>query len=146
MCHSLAGLFQIQSVARLRRHFRLISMSMFRGSTTSIVFATVFIPTNFASQKVSVNLRTKKYVGPQPTLYQWSRITARYGHLLIASHFPGVHYSRQVWSAPNYCYRCGNVASILVVDEKLNREFRIFNAVPKSADSVPPRQVVPYFI
>jgi serine/threonine-protein phosphatase 6 catalytic subunit len=51
-----------------------------------------------------------------------------------------------VWSAPNYCYRCGNVASILAVDEKLNRDFRIFNAVPKSRDSIPPRQVVPYFV
>jgi len=35
-----------------------------------------------------------------------------------------------VWSAPNYCYRMGNLASILCLDKNLNREFKTFKEVP----------------
>jgi len=51
-----------------------------------------------------------------------------------------------VWSAPNYCYRCGNVASVMSINEDLEREFKIFNAVPESSRSVNPRNVLPYFM
>ncbi|EJT79307.1 serine/threonine-protein phosphatase ppe1 [Gaeumannomyces tritici R3-111a-1] len=42
-----------------------------------------------------------------------------------------------VWSAPNYCYRCGNVASIMTVDRDLNTKFSIFSAVPDDQRHVP---------
>ncbi|CAK7206496.1 sporulation-induced protein [Sporothrix eucalyptigena] len=42
-----------------------------------------------------------------------------------------------VWSAPNYCYRCGNVASIMTVDNNLESKFRIFSAVPDELRHTP---------
>ncbi|GAM85025.1 hypothetical protein ANO11243_030280 [Dothideomycetidae sp. 11243] len=42
-----------------------------------------------------------------------------------------------VWSAPNYCYRCGNVASIMTLGEDLKPDFTIFSAVPDHRRAVP---------
>ncbi|EGG09389.1 protein phosphatase 4 [Melampsora larici-populina 98AG31] len=42
-----------------------------------------------------------------------------------------------VWSAPNYCYRCGNVASILQLDDQLNSTYKVFDAAPQDSKSVP---------
>jgi len=51
-----------------------------------------------------------------------------------------------VWSAPNYCYRCGNVASILQIDTPESRTPVLFNAVPEENRVVPSRTVTPYFL
>ena len=45
-----------------------------------------------------------------------------------------------VWSAPNYCYRCGNVAAILELDEHLARNFTIFEAAPSEARGIPSKK------
>merc|ERR1712014_556017 len=37
-----------------------------------------------------------------------------------------------VWSAPNYCYRFGNTASILEIADDLSRFFNVYGAAPES--------------
>jgi len=54
-----------------------------------------------------------------------------------------------VWSAPNYCYRCGNVASILHLDTNLEHDIKIFREVEKSrelADQRPSYASHSYFL
>jgi len=51
-----------------------------------------------------------------------------------------------VWSAPNYCYRCGNIASIIEFASATERLPKLFNAVPDSDRVVPPRNFTPYFL
>jgi len=52
-----------------------------------------------------------------------------------------------VWSAPNYCYRCGNVAAIMEVDENLKKNFKIFEAAPQEIRGVPAKRAAPdYFL
>ncbi|KAL4450599.1 hypothetical protein ABPG77_000955 [Micractinium sp. CCAP 211/92] len=51
-----------------------------------------------------------------------------------------------VWSAPNYCYRCGNVASILCFDATLEREVKYFTETDENSNMMAPRAAVPYFL
>lgn len=50
-----------------------------------------------------------------------------------------------VWSAPNYCYRCGNVAAIMELSENLSRSFKIFEAAPQDVRGVPAKAVQPSY-
>ncbi|KAF4690572.1 Mitochondrial GTPase [Perkinsus olseni] len=49
-----------------------------------------------------------------------------------------------VWSAPNYCYRCGNIASVLTLYPDGSRQAKLFKEVPMSGS--PLRDIVPYFL
>jgi len=51
-----------------------------------------------------------------------------------------------IWSAPNYCYRCGNLAAILAFADVNQREAKIFSAVPDDQRTVPERNATPYFL
>merc|ERR1711971_471943 len=50
-----------------------------------------------------------------------------------------------VWSAPNYCYRCSNLASVLEINNGEENPI-IFDAVPDLERKVPERIVTPYFL
>ncbi|KAJ4456692.1 putative Protein phosphatase 2A catalytic subunit B [Paratrimastix pyriformis] len=52
-----------------------------------------------------------------------------------------------IWSAPNYCYRCNNIASVLEVDQFLNKFFNTYAAAPTNERVIPPdlRQIPDYF-
>ena len=41
-----------------------------------------------------------------------------------------------VWSAPNYCYRVGNLAAVLEIDEHHNKFFNVFAAAPNASAPV----------
>ncbi|XP_062135136.1 serine/threonine-protein phosphatase 4 catalytic subunit-like [Drosophila sulfurigaster albostrigata] len=59
------------------------------------------------------------------------------------------HFNRQlltVWSAPNYCYRCGNVAAILVLNENLQRDFVIFDSPEMKEFTVTKKPPPKYFL
>ncbi|GME84696.1 unnamed protein product [Ambrosiozyma monospora] len=52
-----------------------------------------------------------------------------------------------VWSAPNYCYRCGNVAAVLTLDDSLNRQYTVFDTVLQLSDEIPSKKpVADYFL
>ncbi|KAH9645813.1 hypothetical protein HF086_012540 [Spodoptera exigua] len=85
------------------------------------------------------------------TLTLLMALKARYpdrAHQLVNEGFKYMFDKRlvTVWSAPNYCYRCGNVASILEFNTVNDRVPKLFQAVPDSEREVPPQHTTPYFL
>ena len=51
-----------------------------------------------------------------------------------------------IFSAPNYCYRCGNEAAFMEVDENLKFTFTQFEPAPRDADFNKKSRVPDYFL
>jgi serine/threonine-protein phosphatase 2A catalytic subunit len=51
-----------------------------------------------------------------------------------------------IFSAPNYCYRCGNQAAIMEVDEQLNKQFLQFDPAPRRGEPQISRKAPDYFL
>lgn len=51
-----------------------------------------------------------------------------------------------IFSAPNYCYRCGNQAAIMEIDENLKYTFLQFDPAPRAGEPLVSRRVPDYFL
>lgn len=79
-----------------------------------------------------LSARGAGYLFGPDVVEKWNRINGL--DLNIRSHqlvMEGYQYlfNNQVltiWSAPNYCYRCGNKAAVIELDENLNRTIKVF--------------------
>jgi serine/threonine-protein phosphatase 2A catalytic subunit len=51
-----------------------------------------------------------------------------------------------IFSAPNYCYRCGNQAAIMEVDERIEKTFLQFDPAPRRGEPHVNRRTPDYFL
>lgn len=69
-------------------------------------------------------------------------------HQLVQEGYQWMHNDKvvTVFSAPNYCYRCGNSASLMFVDEFMEKTFVTFNTAPLRANAQALRRNVDYML
>ncbi|CAK9298942.1 unnamed protein product [Gordionus sp. m RMFG-2023] len=51
-----------------------------------------------------------------------------------------------IWSAPNYCYRCGNMAAVIKFESDGKQIPLIFEAVPEKERDIPKQRSFQYFL
>jgi len=51
-----------------------------------------------------------------------------------------------LFSAPNYCYRCGNQAAIMILDENMQKQLLQFDPAPKQGEPTITRRSPEYFL
>mmetsp|Transcript_12551 Transcript_12551/g.14472 ORF Transcript_12551/g.14472 Transcript_12551/m.14472 type:complete len:315 (+) Transcript_12551:38-982(+) len=69
-------------------------------------------------------------------------------HQLVMEGYSQTHDKNVVtiFSAPNYCYRCGNQAAIMEVDEALRTNYLQFDPAPRKGDPNVQKRVPDYFL
>ena len=69
-------------------------------------------------------------------------------HQLVMDGYSWTHSGKVVtiFSAPNYCYRCGNQAGILEVDEQLDHNFLTFDPAPRRGEAHLTKRTPDYFL
>ena len=71
------------------------------------------------------------------------------GHQLVQEGYKYLFGEKKlvtVFSAPNYCYRCGNLGAVLCIDRDLKRKFKVFEAVPQKERVTPLNSATKYFL
>nr|CAG8551241.1 13475_t:CDS:2 [Entrophospora candida] len=71
--------------------------------------------------------------------------------LIARAHQLGYNWSQDknvvtIFSAPNYCYRCGNQAAIMEIDEHLKYTFLQFDPAPRKGEPHITRRTPDYFL
>jgi len=69
-------------------------------------------------------------------------------HQLVMDGYNYAHEGNVVtiFSAPNYCYRCGNQAAIMPVDENMRKTFMQFDPAPRQGEPQVSRRTPEYFL
>ncbi|KAE8686914.1 Serine/threonine-protein phosphatase PP2A-1 catalytic subunit [Hibiscus syriacus] len=98
-------------------------------------------------------IRSRYRCSVQP--YQWCQSdftspSARNGRIqLVSGVKPNEHNDNNVvtvFGAPNYCYRCGNMAAILEVGENIDQKFLQFDPAPRQIEPDATRKTHDYFL
>lgn len=69
-------------------------------------------------------------------------------HQLVIEGYQQTHDKHVItlFSAPNYCYRCGNQAAIIEVDEFMNQTHLQFDPAPRRGESHLTKKTPDYFL
>ena len=69
-------------------------------------------------------------------------------HQLMQDGYQSIHdnHVTTIFSAPNYCYRCGNQAAMIEVDEHMKQTYLQFDPSPRRGEANLAKKTPDYFL